>query len=144
MIHKCNYAQFFTKVLIETNWKSENFRVIDRLISFSAIKKTVTVLGDVFLFSSLFSSVHINFQYKLNSHKTSFIITENSFFYSFTHFFSSASLLFNKFFNFSLCIQWIRIHEFSPWHCLISYLISIQERASKHYHQSLIWIQFQK
>ena len=42
------------------------------LTSFSAIKKTVTGVGEgvsSFLSLSLSSSLHINFQYKLNSHK---------------------------------------------------------------------------
>ena len=29
IIHPCNYAWFFTKQLIVTNWKSKNFRFID-------------------------------------------------------------------------------------------------------------------
>ena len=54
-----------------------------RLSSFSTFKKTVTdvkVSGDKFvLFLWLFLSVHQNFQYKLNSHKSLFIITVNLF-----------------------------------------------------------------
>ena len=49
-------------------------RKYQRLASFSVIKKTVTGVGGgskFFLSLSLSSSLHINFQYKLNSHKVS-------------------------------------------------------------------------
>ena len=49
-----------------------------RLSSFSAITKTVTGVK-LFLFSSLISSVHINFQYKLYSCQSLFMIIVNLF-----------------------------------------------------------------
>ena len=33
---------------------------------------------------------------------------------------------------FSLYTSWIKIHELSPWQCLVLCLISSQERANKH------------
>ena len=77
MIHKSNYAPFFTKDLIETNWKFEKFRL--NLNSFSAIKETVTGVGEVFSILSLFSSIHVIFQFKLNSYRSLFIMTVNIF-----------------------------------------------------------------
>ena len=60
-----------------------------RLSSFSAIKQTVTGVEEgtgeggckFFLFLPLFLSAHINSQYKLNSHKSIFIITVNTYFF---------------------------------------------------------------
>ena len=57
------------------SWKFQ----IHKLRNISAIKKTLNVVGGergkFVLFWSLFLSGYINFQYKLNSHKSFFIVT---------------------------------------------------------------------
>ena len=63
----------------ETNWKSENFKVIDSFFQ-QLIKLQLEWKGSkFFLFLSLFLPVHINFQRKLNPHKSLFIVTVNLF-----------------------------------------------------------------
>ena len=89
--------------LTETNSKSENFRVIG-LVIFQQLRKLwlESKEGSKFvLFLSLFSSVHINFRRKMNSHSL-FIIIINLFFLLLYSFFLICK--FTTFFNFSLHI----------------------------------------
>ena len=79
-------------------------RVIGLLSRFWAIKKAVTKVEErskFFLFLSLFLSVDINMQVRLNPQKSIFRITVNLF-SSITYSFSSASSLFFFFIHFSL------------------------------------------
>ena len=132
MIQACNYARFSYKTVNRNKLKVWQFKS-HRFINFSAVKKTVAGVGGrmFFLFLLLSLSVHINFQYKLNSHKSHFI-TGNLFS-------STALLIFllsvssvSLFLKFSSYILWITVNKFSPWQCLIWCLISIEERANKY------------
>ena len=74
-LKKCIFFLFTS-----TNLPSKTFQS-HKISRPSAIKKTNCSgrLGTFFLFLALFSFVHINFQYQLNSHKKLFIMTVNLF-----------------------------------------------------------------
>ena len=97
--------------------------------------------GQVILFLWSFLSVHINFQYKLNSHKRFFIVTVNllsSMLYSFLFICNFTVFLYFLFINL-MNINKRVLSLAVPW-----YLILIQERASKQCLRSLIQNQLQK
>ena len=79
----------FHRIVNKTTRNPEDFRIIGLVVS---TKKTVTGVegrgGKFVLFLLLFLSVHINFQYKLNSHKNFFFLMTIIFlfFYCFTYF----------------------------------------------------------
>ena len=93
----------YLKKIIRTNWKSETFKVIGIVVLHQLRKLQLEWKGGgskFGLFLSLFLPVDINFQYKLNSHKSLFIVTVNLFssiallIFSHLHFHSFISLIF--------------------------------------------------
>lgn len=92
-----------------------------------------------FLFLSSFLSV----QYKSNSYKSIFFTSVNLLSSIALCIFSHQQIQF-FFYKFSLYISWRRINEFSPWQCLLLWIISIQDRTIINRLKSLIKNQLQK
>ena len=103
----------FHKTLLKRNWKTGHFKLI-YLAVFQQLRKLYLELkgrgGKFVLFLSLFLSVHINFQYKLNSHRSLFIET-------FYLFFSIALLIFShlQFQCFFLWFLFINLLNMCNW-----------------------------
>ena len=99
----------YHKSLIKANWKYEYFKVLVYLAVFPQLRKLWKVgWGKFILFFWLFLSVHINFQYKLNSHKSLFIVIYYHFLLLITYFFlSPISLFFSLIFHLKLCLNYL-------------------------------------
>ena len=96
----------FHKRLIKTNWKSGNFKVLVDFPVFQQLRKLWREGGGKFiLFLCLFLSVHINFQYKLKSHTSLFMVT--------FYLFSSIALLFFSHLQFHCAFSWIFYYKFN-------------------------------
>ena len=105
----------FHKTLIKRNWKTGHFKLIYLALAiFQQLRKLYLELkgrgGKFVLFLSLLLSVHINFQYKLNSHRSLFIET-------FYLFFSIALLIFSylQFQCFFLWFLFINLMNMCNW-----------------------------